>query len=267
MESEMHRSLIGRSFVAVALVMLAPLPSRAGLITWGSATTISGDTDVVTTGTLLYAYNMGPSGVAATTVNGVTFAPFAIPNTSPQSVVIGDVGLAESPDFLYGYDGFNSPFTPYSALSTPYKNLLGYWGYAAQPGTVTVTLGGLTVGQDYTVQWWASDATLAFGSVTTATGVSNVSLDSNTNNASGGVGQYAVGTFTASGTAQTFDLTGAGGSTPAPIINGLQVRTYASPGPTPVPEVDPGLAGGAVSLVTAVLAILERQRRGHARRR
>jgi hypothetical protein len=122
-----------------------------------------------------------------------------------------------------------------------------------------VTLGGLTNGQQYSVQWWASDATLAFGdSVTTATGVSNVSLDSNTNNASGGVGQYAVGTFTASGTAQTFDLTGAGG---VPIINGLQVRTYASPGPTPIPEVDPGLAGGAVAVVIAVLALRDRRRR------
>jgi hypothetical protein len=134
MESEMHRSLIGRSFVAVALVMLAPLPLRAGLITWGSATTISGDSDVVTTGTLVYAYNMGPSGVAATTVNGVTFVPFAVPATPTTSIVVGDVGLAESPDFLFGYDGFGSPFTPYSALSTPYKNLLGYLVFAGAPG-------------------------------------------------------------------------------------------------------------------------------------
>lgn len=256
----MHRSLIGRSFVAVALVMLAPLPLRAGLITWGSATTISGDSDVVTTGTLVYAYNMGSSGVAATTVNGVTFVPFATPATPTPSIVVGDVGLAENPDSLFGYNGFGSTFTPYSALSTPYKNLLGSGVFAGAPGTVTVTLGGLTNGQQYSVQWWASDASLGFGSVTTATGVSNVSLDSNTANASGGVGQYAVGTFTASGTAQTFDLTGAGGLNPFPIINGLQVRTYASPGPTPIPEVDPGLAGGAVAVVTAVLALRERRR-------
>jgi hypothetical protein len=109
-----------------------------------------------------------------------------------------------------------------------------------------VTLGGLTNGQQHSVQWWASDATLDFGSVTTATGVIDVSLDLNTTHAAGGVGQYAVGTFTASGTSQTFDLNGSGGWVGWPLIMSLQVRT-SGPSPTPIPEVDSGLAGGAAA--------------------
>jgi hypothetical protein len=255
-----------RSFacVALALALLAPLPSLAGLITWGSATTISGDTDVVTTGGLVYAYNMGDPRVAATTVNGVTFAPFAIPNTGPSSVEVGFLKLEESQDILFGDNRFDSGSAPYSALSTQYKDLLGSGAFAGQFATITVTLGGLTNGQQYSVQWWSSDASLFLGStrgatVTTATGVIDVALDSNTTVLDGGVGQYAVGTFTASGTSQTFDLTGSGGYNGWPLINGLQVRT-SGPSPAPVPEVDPGLAGGAVSLATAVLAILERRR-------
>lgn len=262
----MHRSMAGSSFVAVALalVLLAPSPSGAGLITWGPATTISGDTDVVTTGTLLYAYNMGDLTVAATTVNGVAFAPFAIASSS-TSVIVGDVGLSESPDFLFGYSGFGSSSAPYVNLSTDYKTLLDSAAYASLPGTITVSLGGLTNGQAYKVQWWTSDASLTFGSLTTASGVSSVTLDSNTTDVDGGVGQYAVGTFTASGTTQTFTLTGSVGSSAFdfPMISGLQVRTD-SPGPTPIPEVDPGLAGGAVALVTAALALVDRRRRSAA---
>jgi hypothetical protein len=119
---------------ALALVLLASSQSWGALITWGSATTISGDSDVLTTGTLVYAYNMGFLGVAATTFNGETFAPFAIPGTPTTLVVVGDVGLAEFPDCLFGYNQCGSLNTPYSALSTQYKNLLGSGALAGAPG-------------------------------------------------------------------------------------------------------------------------------------
>ena len=40
-----------------ALVLARPQAASAASITWGAATTISGDTDVSTSGTLVYAYN------------------------------------------------------------------------------------------------------------------------------------------------------------------------------------------------------------------
>ena len=68
--------------VSVATLTLA-LANTAGAapppITWGSATNISGNSDVSTSGTLMYAYNIGGAGVSSATVNTVTFASYAFP--------------------------------------------------------------------------------------------------------------------------------------------------------------------------------------------
>lgn len=73
---------IGRTLtiaaIAVAFVGAAE-PVSAATIIWGSPTTVAGDSDVDTTGTLVYAYNIGPSGVQATTINGVVFNALAFP--------------------------------------------------------------------------------------------------------------------------------------------------------------------------------------------
>ncbi|MCF7733716.1 MAG: hypothetical protein K9N23_18655, partial [Akkermansiaceae bacterium] len=45
---------------------------------------------------------------------------------------------------------------------------------------------------------------------------------------SGGVGQFAIGTFTASGSTQSFTLVGAPGATPA-ILTAIQVRQLSDP--------------------------------------
>jgi hypothetical protein len=51
----------------------------AATIIWGTLTTVAADGDVDTTGTLVYAYNIGPSGGQSTTINGVVFNAFAFP--------------------------------------------------------------------------------------------------------------------------------------------------------------------------------------------
>ena len=69
------RSMLVPWGLAIALITAVPLGAIAAPITWGSATTISGDGDVSTTGTLLYAYNFGPSSVAGpVTVGGVSIS-------------------------------------------------------------------------------------------------------------------------------------------------------------------------------------------------
>ena len=55
-----------------------------------------------------------------------------------------------------------------------------------------------------------------------------MTLDANTTNTVGGVGQYAIGTFTASGTTQPFILSETGGGF-NPLINALQVRAVPEP--------------------------------------
>ena len=84
----MQRTLL--FLAALALFLAGTGRARAGPITWGSATNISGDTDVVTTGTLVGALNPGPFGVPNTTVNGVTFQAAAF--THPFSDTFGNFG-------------------------------------------------------------------------------------------------------------------------------------------------------------------------------
>lgn len=259
-----------RSFAALLLALTAFAPARAWAIqlpiTWGSPQTISGDSDVLTTGSLVYAFNFGhggfgPGDVTATTVNGVTFAPFGVDSSAPQTVTVGDLTLTEDPNFLFAYDPFGYTAAPYSGLSSDYKALLDQAVYAAEPGTITIALGGLTAGQNYSVQWWTNDSSLTYGSLTTASGVTDVTLDPNTTDVLGGVGQYAIGTFTATSGTQTFTLTGSVGSNPAfdfPMISGLQLRTA---GVTPVPEVDPAGMASVLTLIGGGLGLLDRRRK------
>jgi hypothetical protein len=247
---EERRNMIGNEFtrrivrplvivaIAVVFVGLAE-PVSAATIVWGTPTTIAGDGDVDTTGTLVYAYNIGPSGVQSTTINSVVFNAFAFPGQLDflNSVTVGSVNFTENPSNLQSYD-FLSSGAPFSSLSTAYKAMLSSGGTALLDNTITATLGGLTVGQPYRVQWWTSDPANTQGvlnetfATTTATSGSNsVTLDANSTNADGGLGQYVIGTFTADSTSQTFDLNSPAGNT-SPLINGFQLRAVAVPEPS-----------------------------------
>ncbi|MBU3682954.1 MAG: hypothetical protein FGM39_02875 [Phycisphaerales bacterium] len=233
----------------IAAAIAAPAWAAPPAITWGSATTIAGDTDVSTTGTLLYAYNVGwngttggPSGatgtpVSAVTVNGVTFSAFGMPGglypPYLQTVTVGSVTMTESPGFLWSKNDLGLA----TGLSTDYRTLLASGGGATNPATITVSLGGLTSGRQYQLQLWSNNSGNA--NLDPQTAISNtvvsstVTLDSNTTNAAGGVGQYVIGSFTAGSTSINFTLNGSGtGLGPSPLINAFQVRDItAIPGP------------------------------------
>ena len=205
-------------------------------IVWGSPQTVSGDSDIDTTGSFVYAFTFGgTSAPPSTTVNGVTFSPFTIPSGIITSATVGNVIISESPGYLFGSNSLGSVSAPFSGLSSSYQSLLGTGAYADILDNITVTLNGLTSGQQYRLQWWTSDAALqppagAGGSFTntTATAVNSVTLDANTTNAVGGLGQFAIGTFTASGTSQSFTLAETSGGI-NPLINALQVRAVPEP--------------------------------------
>ena len=79
-----------RTFAAMFAIMTvaAPITEAVDVVTWGTATGITGDSDVSTNGTLIYAYNLGASGVTSTTVNGVTFDAWTIPRSAkPQHLI------------------------------------------------------------------------------------------------------------------------------------------------------------------------------------
>ena len=259
---------IGRRLGGVAIVTacLAPvatcsLPTPAyaePVIAWGSAQTISGDSDVDTTGTLLYAYRFGNSLTGTTTVNGVSFEPFNVTNGA-STATVGSVTLTavSQPGYnavMYSGDGATSGSNPFAALPASYQSLLSgvvqSVAFDTDPGQpLSIQIGGLAAGTEYLVQWWSSVTDTYVLSQTVALGSPNVTLDSNTTNVAGGLGQYATGTFTASTSTFTFTLEGLQMYSPSydvPTINALQVR--AVPEPSTYAMALAGLACGGYSM-------------------
>ena len=242
----MTRSYLALSRVSPILILAAMLAlaissaATAALptIAWGSPQTVSGDSDVSTTGSLVYAFTFGGTAApSSATVNGVTFSPFTIPGGIVTSATVGDVTISESPGSLFASNSFGSASAPFSNLSSDYQTLLGSGAFADVAPNITVTLGGLTAGQDYLVQWWSNNSanlSPVFGggfTTTMATAVNSVTLEANTTGQLGGLGQYAIGTFTASGSTQPFILSEPSGGF-NPLINALQVRAVPEPSVT-----------------------------------
>jgi hypothetical protein len=241
---------------ALVVVLSSALAIGTGTITlaapivWGTPQAISGDSDVDTTGSLLYAYNVGPSDVTSSTVSGVTFSAFAFLNTSGfssgTSVTVGNVTISETPGTLVAWNTLGSGSAPYANLNAAYRLLLDSGGASGLADTMTVLLGGLTVGQQYTFQWWASNAAPLPPLIgVTAAAANNVTLDSNLTDSAGGLGQFVIGTFTADGVSQSIDFTAASGGS-GPLINAFQVR--AVPEPTTYAMALAGLACGGFSM-------------------
>jgi hypothetical protein len=240
----------------VALLLSAP--TQADLISWGSAQNISGVSDVDTSGTLLYGYKFGNSFVGGLTVNGVVFEPFNVTNQT-TSATVGSVTLTavSQPGYgavMYSGDNVTSGSNPFATLPVAYQSLLSgvvqSVAFDNDPGQpLSIQLGGLTPGTNYLVQLWSCVTDFYIPSQTVALGSSNVTLDSNTTAVAGGLGQYATGTFTASGSSVTFTLEGLQMYAPsyeAPTINALQVR--AVPEPSTYAMALAGLACGGFSM-------------------
>ena len=226
-------------------------PPPVAEITWGSAQNITADSDVSTLGTLLYAYNIGETGVASTTVNGVNFSSYVFPDAPAQTTTTGSVTFTESPDYLFPLSNLGTGSGSFGDLSEDYKTLLSSGGSAGLPTTITGTFGGLTLGNDYLIQWWSNVSTLAWGGAFEETqssqvgNLSTVTLDSNLSNISGGLGQYAIGTFTATDSFVDFQLNGSGIG--YPLINAFQIRDVTS---AAVPE--PGQVAASLLLLCAL---------------
>ena len=231
---------LGLFAAAASLVLTAT--THAATITWSAPTNISGDTDVITTGTLVTARNLSQTQVTST-VNGVFFDIFPVPNGTNAIVGLPNVanfGIfdLESSDTAYG-----SNIAPYNALSTSYQTLLSSGAGSSTGSTLTLTLLGLTNGTPYLFQWWTNDSDLTYGGVnsTTASANNSVTLDENTTNAVGGIGQWASGSFIASGTNQAITFSG-----PRPEISAFQLRTVV---PEPSSFILAAFGLGGVGLV------------------
>ena len=192
---------------------------HAQSIVWGSAQDMAGDTDVIVpTGSLIDAATFFGSAV---TVNSVTFNPLTS-NGGSYSDASGNISITTPSG---GAGPYTTAFSTSSPSSTNYSNLTSVIGYTVG-NTGQVTLSGLTNGNTYQVEVWSYWTSTATGGSTTFTGTTPVNLLS-TN------GQYALGTFTASGTTETFGYA-VNASDNHAVINAVTV--FETSGSPSVPE-------------------------------
>jgi hypothetical protein len=206
--------------LASGLCLLAVHSAHAQIIVWGSAQNMSGDTDVVVpvSGTLVDAATFYSSAV---TVNTVKFNPLTASSGS-YTDASGDISVTTPSGGAGPYTG---AFTSSSPSSTNYSNLTSVLGFTVG-NTGTVTLSGLVSGQTYQVEAWSFYTGQSVPGSTTFTGTTPVNLV-------GATGQYALGTFTATGTTETFGY-GVNNTDNHAIINAISV--FDTSGGSAVPE-------------------------------
>lgn len=222
----MRKLAVCAAFAAVVyanvLGGIAMQSADAATILWGPATTISGTTDVNTAGTLYAASSFGSTSV---TVNGVTFAAWT-PAPSGNFPQTNGVFTLNNGASGYGqFNAFGSASAPFSGLATEYKNLLSDAIVSFAAGSPLVTISGLTSGQTYSIQFWGNESR-GLVAVRTQT-VDGITLDLNTTNAEGGVGQWISGTFTADAATQSFTVSDA--EPYGTYYNAMQVRIVPEP--------------------------------------
>ena len=220
MKNVLRLATVASLVSASVLGGIAMRSADAATITWGSATTISGTTDVNTEGTLFAASSFGSNSV---TVNGVTFDAWSPVPSGTAGVTSGNFTLLQPDTGFAILNAFGSSAPPFSGLPTEYQNLLSDSIYSFGPGSSTVTVSGLTNGQEYSIQFWANDSRPAIGATQTVDGIT---LDVNTTNADGGVGQWIRGTFTADASFQNFNVSTVA---PAGYYSAIQVRAVPEP--------------------------------------
>jgi len=218
---------LSKALLAAAISLTTAHYSQAANIIWQAPQSITGmPSDIITTGTLFGAYSLVQSGYNITTapipatVNGVSFHAVLPNSTSSNLTTTG---------FSAGADVFGATSGDFAAITdVSYQRLLrrgNYTNNASISSPLQMTLSNLTPNTTYLVQIWANDSrggtqprTELFKS---PTGTPS-SLLTYRPAATGGLGQYIVGTFTtgASETTQSIIST-----TQLGQVNALQIRT------------------------------------------
>ncbi len=218
--------------VQINALQLRDLTSIASSITWNTPVAITGDSDVSTTGAVVYAFCW--SGIS-TTVNGVNF-------TGTTSTTGAGTDVTLSSGLGNNYTSFGS-----SPGSTAYQNMLTGGDYN-NGAADTVTLNHLTIGDIYVAEFWVGDwrnINTARNETISGSASDNITPTLTYQVGSSGSGTYVIGRFTASAATQTFTLTPSG-SQPSAQINALQLRDLSPP----VSSIWSNLSGGSWPTIT-----------------
>jgi len=226
-----------RKFLPCLILIAGLVPvttAQAQAIVFGPATTMSSDLDVSIEGDLVYGYTYAAAPVTVHTVS------FSIARGGNNGVLFFAPSLDRGSSEIF--NGNNTPpaGSTNASLSDEYRVLVMGAGFpSGEATTADVTLTALDAGDDYQVQIWLHDArNISSSNVATITsGPNSVNLAYNSEAAipggadsdnSGGVGQFVIGTFTATASSETFTLSvpaGQGGLQ----LNAIQVRNVSVP--------------------------------------
>jgi uncharacterized repeat protein (TIGR01451 family) len=238
--------------VVLNAFQLRKLPPNPADVVWQTPTAVSSPADVVTSGTLVGAYDVSSAPVTIF-LNGVKFAPF---NGSSTPSTVDNFTLTRTGSTFAG--NYGSGNMPFASLDPNYQALLASAvgsGVSATGTTMTLSMDSLTIGQQYTVQFWVNESSGVINPLVPSTEYStvimagnSVTLDRNSTNDGGGVGQYVVGTFTADSTSKVFTLTATDGG--MPILNGFQLRK-AGANPAAVTWQTPTAISGPSDVTTS----------------
>jgi hypothetical protein len=209
------------------------------------------------------AYSSTPGGTASntlpagTTVNGVNFAftelvSGAGPYTNGNLTITygaADAVAAYANGYAFSGPGLN---TGLFTLSTQYQNVLS-GGLEASGTPVTVTFSGLTAGDTYQVELWATEQAFTGNQFAETITPADTPGDAATGTM-GPLGSYWIYDFTAGASgSETFDATMPGAPSWAEIAAATLYDTTAVPEPSTVALL---VAGGLLGLVA-----FRRQRR------
>jgi hypothetical protein len=233
--------------MTAVLVGLVAGSAKADPIVWQTPQKISGDSDVSTSGHLVYAENFGDQTVAAQTINGVTFAAFdaSDANNLSGTATHGNVTVSGiDPNFNGAGAYTSSAAAPFTSLSPSYQQLLTQVVFAKAPGEgggpvdLVLTMNGLTSGDSYQFEAWSNDSRGNQGgssstrseTITDGTNTSSPLFFNTVQATEGGLGSYIIGTFRASGSSETLTFVGDPMQGDAQI-NAIELRDVTVPEP------------------------------------
>jgi hypothetical protein len=214
--------------LSIAALATLAAPAHAQFITWSEPFSITGDSDIQTTGTYIDAFKTAsvPAGTPDyTTANGVTF------HANAGTYSDGIITLSGTdPGTNSGIGSASTPDSVYNAILTG----IAYFYGGSGPGSGMVTLSGLTQGDSYRVEIWNTGGLSGYPdtSYVGATPTDSVSFADN----------YAFGTFIATGSTASFAVLDGGGF---PMVNA--VALYSVPEPSTYAMIVIGL--GLLALV------------------
>ena len=193
---------------------LAVLQAGAASITWDAPTYVSNDLDVVRSGGRFSAEMMqgGP-----TTVNHVSFRKRG-----------GFTNIVYSSGSVWG-GGIICPSNSVPAVSDEYRAMLQCVSWQPNGETYVIVISNLTVGTQYKVQIWGSNASAGGATVSwsdATNGGNSVTLEVNDGTDGRNLGQSVVGSFTADAATQAIYGSGSGGDA---FLNAIQVRDLSLP--------------------------------------